>query len=263
MTTSTASFKQLFYCLFVLLVLSFYSAGSIHSRHSTTRIPIPLVVTLHYKTWYDEPFVTHNCIMAHRARAHMVVYTEKMTSKYCSVCECRLFIPEKCPPPNKKPGATNHCEKLFFVSRMVPKLGEFIYIDADAVVMHEEFFRMFAARAQVHDFLATYAEGSLKEKPKYINYFNSGLMFIRYVKGANYSEMIPKMYKFRSGFDQSFLSGWIRENYERWDTLSFSWMCRRILAFDYDIPPERCLTIHDRGELKRHLRTLNRTLLKV
>lgn len=263
MTSTIPIIRQLFYCLFVVSLILLFNSTSYPLPTITNRIAIPPVITLHYKTWYDEPFVTHNCIMARRAGAHMAIYTENLTSKYCSVCECRLFVPTNCPPPNKKPGATNHCEKLIFVSRMVPQLGQFIYIDADAVVMHKEFFRMFAARSQVHDFLATYAEGSLKEKPKYINFFNSGLMFIRYVNGANYSAMVPRMYKFHSGFDQSVLSGWVRENYDRWDTLPFSWMCRRILAFDYDIPVEKCLTIHDRGELKTHLRALNKTLLTI
>ncbi len=264
MTTSISIFNELVYCLLVFsFALTFYSTRSLQLSHSPMRVLIPPIVTLHYKTWYDEPFITHNCIMAKRAGARMAVYTQYLTSNYCSVCECRRFVPANCPPPDKRPGATNHCEKLFFVSRMVPKLGEFIYIDADAAVMHDEFFRMFAVRTQVHDFLATYAENALKQKPRYAEYFNSGLMFIRYLKSANYTSMIPKMYDLGTGYDQSILSVFIRENYERWDTLPFSWMCRRTLAFDYDIPPEKCLTVHDRGELKLHLRKLNRTLLTV
>ena len=96
-------------------VLSFHPTGSIQSPQSATRIPTSLVLTLHHKIWYDEPFITHNCITARRAGAHAMVYTKKVTSKYCSVWECRLFIPANCPPPNNKPGARNHCEKLFFV----------------------------------------------------------------------------------------------------------------------------------------------------
>ena len=275
MTSALPIIRQSLCCLFVLTLVFLFrstkfvqfgvleSASITTNNNSTSRIPIPRVLTLHYKTWYDERYVEHNCVMASRAGAQMMVYTEKMNSKYCEVCECRRFVPANCPPPNSKPGATNHCEKLIFFARMIPKLDEFIYLDADTVVMDRRFFRMFAARAQVHDFLATYAEGSLKERPRYVNYFNSGMLFIRNLQGANYSAMVSRMYKFHSGFDQSILSGWVHENYDNWDTLPFSWMCRRTLAFDYDIPAEKCLTIHDRAELKIHLRTLNKTLLKV
>ncbi len=267
-TSTIPIFKQLSYCLLaVSLILSLNFTRLSHLGQPTTtkrtRIPIPLIVTLHYLTWFDERYITHNCIVARRAEARMVIYTWNMTSKYCSVCECRPFVPANCPPPSNKPGATNHCEKLFFVVQKVPELREFIFIDADAVVMHDDFFRMFGARAQVHDFLAPYVEDALIEKPKYLHFFNSGLMFIRFVKGVNYTSMISMMYKLQTGFDQSIISLFVRENYERWDTLPFSWMCRRTFHFGYEIPAEKCLTIHNRRELEVRLKTLNRTLYTV
>jgi len=160
------------------------------------------------------PLVLHNCIQAKSVGVQMVVYTEDLASKYCSSCTCILFEPVNCKPPDARPNSRNHCEKLSFMARMIPKYREFIYLDADLLVMHpEKLFRGLASRALTTDFLATYAEGASKEPAKYKNYFNSGMMFIRYIPELNYSELLPRMYEAKSGFDQSILSGFIHDYY--------------------------------------------------
>jgi len=74
---------------------------------SSGKLPpkIPLILTLHYKTPYDTPLVVHNCIQAKSVGARMIVYTEDMGSKYCSVCTCVLIVPTNCKPPNPRPNA--------------------------------------------------------------------------------------------------------------------------------------------------------------
>jgi len=69
------------------------------------------------------------------------------------------------------------------------------------------------------------------------------------------------MYKYKSGSDQSMLTGFVHDYYKHWDTLSWKWHCRAIIRLKNDVPPKQCLTIHDRGEDDILLKYLNRTML--
>eukprot|EP00171_Calliarthron_tuberculosum_P013077 IDg13077t1 len=135
---------------------------------------MPTFVTLHYKTPYDAPIVVHNCALAQRAGARMIVYTEDMEARYCRTCTCIRSAPHIAHHPTPR------------------------QLHADLVVLRQSFFRMLSSRARTHDFLATYGEGAFWEKHKYRNYFNSGLIFVRNVQSANYTDLIPWMYRIRT-----------------------------------------------------------------
>jgi len=221
----------------------------------------PTVVTLHYKTWYDSPIILHNCLAAKSVNVRMIVHTEYMSDEYCDVCKCVKFAQTNCPSPLE--GTPNHCEKMYWLSEAIEEYRELIFLDADLLVMKpKEFFYGMASKALTTDFLATYAEELAAKPSKYLFDFNSGMMFIRHKPTANYTDLVPRMYKFHTGMDQYILTLFIHENYgSRWDTLSWKWHCRGIIRLQNDVNPAHCLTIHDRDEYQVLLKLLNRTLL--
>eukprot|EP00171_Calliarthron_tuberculosum_P014195 IDg14195t1 len=93
-----------------------------HGSLIRTRQSFPQVVTLHYKLPWDTATVTHNCLQAARAGAAMLVYTQNLSSTYCDIgsCQCESFLPTRCSAPNRTAGAVNHCEKLAFLSYVIP-----------------------------------------------------------------------------------------------------------------------------------------------
>lgn len=234
-----------------------------HGVAPKAHVSLPRVVTLHFQSTWDVSTVTHNCAQATRAGASMVVYTQNVSSVYCNtgLCRCAALVPIKCKPPNRTAGAVNHCEKLAFLAGIIPELKEVIYLDPDVVVMTPDFFHMLAVRGTAHDFLASYAHEAYGARPKYYNFFNSGVLFVRHVRAANYSDLLPRMYKYETGYDQSILTGWVFDTYVNWDVLSWKWHCRGLLRFGQDTPPAACLTIHDRSEAPTLLATLNYSLL--
>lgn len=260
----------------LLLILSIVAAALIiaaqlatpsliHGLHRTEfedDAHVPTAVTLHYPTkdmYYDTMYILHNCILARRVNHPMVVFTQNTSLSYCRACQCRLFKPLHCPSANPRE-KVNHCEKLGLISRLVPQLGELIYLDADLTVIKPSLFAMLTKRSRNWDFLASYGEGEPKIQ-QYKGYFNSGLFYMRYLPTANYSDMLPFMYRLGSVHDQSILSLFVHENYRNWDTLTRKWHCRRIFRFKMDTPPETCLTVHDRPELPVISKHINFTLL--
>jgi len=224
-------------------------------------LTIPIVLALHYKSRYDAKLVLHNCLAAKSVNVRMVVYTEFMSDKYCDVCACVKFAKTNCPRP--RPGKPNHCEKMHWMSEAIEEYRELIFLDSDLIIMHpREFFYGMASRALSTDFLATYAETTAAKPSKYLVDFNSGMMFIRHIATANYTDLVPRMYRYHTGMDQYILTLFIHENYGmRWDTLSWKWHCRSIIRLQNDVNPAHCITIHDRGEYRVLLKLLNRTLL--
>lgn len=221
---------------------------------------LPTVITLHFKTPWDAPYVEHNCIQATRAGARIVIYTDNIKYRYCQSCQCEKFEPTQCKPPNPRPNSMNNCEKLTLIAALVPRLRAFVYLDADLIVTRRSFFKRLAIRSFAHDFLATPGHMSYTKVHNYRVDVNSGLFFIRYVPSANYSDLVPLMYRMRNGNDQSVISKFVHKHYENWDSLSWKWHCRSMLRFNWDIPLSDCYTIHDRNERKSLLKTLNYTL---
>lgn len=225
------------------------------------KLQIPTALTLHFRSPWDRVYVLHNCVQARRASARMLVVTENLDETYCRVCECELFRPIGCLPPNRTAGAVNHCEKLNFMARTVPAHGELIYLDSDVVVMTPTFFSRLAVRSKAANFLATYGHDEYRA-PRHYGYFNSGVLFIRAVENANFSELMPRMYKHATGYDQSILTNWVYDYYgTEWDTLSWKWHCRNLGLLRIDTPPDECITIHDRKEAPDILARLKYSLL--
>lgn len=221
----------------------------------------PVVLTLHYKApRWDTACVVHNCVQAKLANQRMIVHTMNTSEPYCSVCQCEKYQEINCPPANTTSGSINHCEKLSFLSIHVPKHREVIYLDSDAIVLRKEFFPMLKARSRAHDFLAAYGHDSYRA-PRHYGYFNSGVMFMRAIAGADFNQLIPRMYKYETGFDQSIITGWIFDHYRNWDSLSWKWHCRWLQSMNIDTPINQCLTVHDRKEAPIILKQLNYQLL--
>ncbi len=221
------------------------------------------VTTLAYRVPYDHKYVTHNCRMIKGTRHRFLIYTDDMSAPFCQVCTCRRFEPTNCPPPKKRKGAVNHCEKLAFVARMVTQLREMVYLDSDLIVIKRSFLDRLQIRSQAHDFLASYVHVSYRDVPKHYALMNSGLFFMRFLPTANYSDLMARMYKYKTGKDQGILSGFVFDTYENWDTLSWKWHCRGIFRMQQDTPVKDCFTIHDRGEQVELRKKLNYTLLTI
>lgn len=109
-------------------------------------IAMPVVLTLHYKTTWDSPLIMHNCLAAKSVNVRMIVHNQYMADKYCSVCTCEKFMKKNCPSPRK--GKSSNCEKLHWIRDAIERYREFIFLDADLIVMYpREFFYGMAARA--------------------------------------------------------------------------------------------------------------------
>jgi len=237
------------------------NASQYSIRSKINNIPVPIVLTLHFKSLNDSPAILHNCMAAKSVNIPMIVHTEYMTADYCGVCECKEFIPTNCPPPTTE--GKNHCEKMYWTIDALEMYGEFIFLDADLLVIQpKELFYGMASRALSTDFLATYAHKPAFNHPhKYFTPFNSGMMFIRHIPTANYTDLVPRMYRLNRNSHQTILSLFIFEFYgNRWDSLSWKWHCRFLMSLGHDIDPSHCLTIHDRDEYKYLLKQINVTL---
>ncbi len=248
---------------FVSVSLSNYAATLARAPAAPPEKKGLTVVTLAYRVPYDRARVGHNCRMISGTHHRFLIYTDDMSAPFCRLCECRRFEPANCPPPNRRPKSVNHCEKLAFVARMVPRLREMVFLDSDLVVMKRYFLDQLQSRSKAHDFLANYDQSGYRHPPKHYTFFNSGMFFMRFLPTANYSDMLPRMYKYRTGFDQSILTGWVFDNIKNWDTFSWKWHCRAVLRTKQDTPLNACYTIHDRYEESRLLKKLNFTLLTV
>lgn len=234
------------------------------SRRAKPPTPAGLTVTtLAYNVPWDMDKVSHNCRMISGTRHRFLIFTDRMNAPFCRLCRCRRFIPSRCPPPNAKPKARNNCEKSVFTARMVPRLGEMVYLDSDLIIMRRDFLDRLYWRSRGHDFLASYDPSGYGKEVKYYNFINSGLFFMRSVKSANYSDLVPRMYKARTGFDQSVLTRFVHQYYKHWDTLSWRWHCRNMLRMKQDTPLRECYTIHDRNEWPKLLKMMNYTLLTI
>jgi len=253
-------------CLYLLLRSQYIiqSAFKLPSHPSKIDgITVPVVLTLHFNTRFDSTAILHNCLAAKSINVRMIVHTEYMSAKYCGVCACLKFEEKNCPSPEKGKRRPSLCEKMNWMANAIQKYREFIFLDADLIVMYpREFFRGMASRAIMTDFLATYAHGLAAHPSKYLNDFNSGMMFIRHIPSANYTDLVPTMYRSHTGNDQGVLARFIHKYYGmRWDTLSWKWHCITIIRLRNDVNPAHCLTIHDRDERKPLLKQLNRTML--
>jgi len=241
---------------------SFKINSSITSSNSKINdIVVPVVLTLHFKSMNDSQAILHNCMASKSVNVRMIVHTEFMTANYCGVCECVEFTPTNCPPPTTK--GKNHCEKIYWTRDVLEMYREFIFLDADLLLMHpKKFFYGIASRALSTDFLATYAHVPAVNHPHiYLTPFNSGMMFIRHIPTANYTDLVPRMYRLKRNSHQAILSSFIFEFYgNRWDTLSWKWHCRFLMRSGHDIDPAHCLTIHDRDEYEYLLNQLNVSL---
>lgn len=171
---------------------------------------------------------------------------------------CVLFVPSNCRAPSRN---KNLCEKLQFIVNAVPRLRTFFFVDANLIVVRTAFFRALQLRAHAHDWLAAYTHRGRRKGWRYRNRFNSGLFFIRALPGVDYKELMPKMYAWDTGSDQSVLSEFVFQYYRNWDSLSVRFNCRGVLRFKDDVPLEDCLGFHDRFETPAMRKKLNLTLL--
>lgn len=232
------------------------------SRVPPANQPAPLTVTtLAYNVPFDTANVAHNCRIISSTRHRFLIYTDDMAAPYCRLCTCRRFVPVHC--PNPKPGTRNHCEKAAFTARMVPYLREMVYLDSDLIVMRRDFLDRLYWRSRAHDFLASYDQTGYGKEVKYFNFFNSGLFFMRDLPGVNWTDIIPRMYRYRVSSDQSILTGFVFDYYKHWDTLSWRWHCRNVIKMKQDTPVSECYTIHDRNEQARLRARVNHTLLTI
>lgn len=111
----------------------------------------------------------------------------------------------------------------------------------------------------MHDFLARPAPGA----QGYAATLNSGLVFIRKVKGLDYLGLERLRWTLRGNNDQNALTKFVLGHYDNWDTLSPRWHCRYVQTVDADIPLDSCYTVHSRQGYLYVLKKLNRTLLTV
>lgn len=253
----------------LLLVLVLFQLFEVYqltfsSCHVEPQTPTGLTVTtLTFGVPWDADKITHNCRMINGTRHRFFIYTDDLSAPYCRLCTCYRFKPSRCPPPNPKAGSRNNCEKSVFTSRIVPKLGEMVYLDSDLIIMRRDFLDRLYWRSRGHDFLASYGHAGYGKEVKYYNIMNSGLFFMRRVKSADYSELVPRMYRMQTGFDQTVLTGFVHQYYKHWDSLSWRWHCRDMLRMKQDTPLRECYTIHDRVEYPRLLKMMNYTLLTI
>jgi len=92
------------------------------------------------------PLIMHNCLAAKSVNVRMIVHNQCMADKYCSVCTCEKFMKKNCPSPRK--GKSSNSEKLHWIRDAIERYREFIFLDADLIVMYpREFFYGMAARA--------------------------------------------------------------------------------------------------------------------
>lgn len=222
---------------------------------------VPRVVTLDMGDGQDVDSVLHNCVQAARAGAQMDVHTSNIGARYCNVCRCLSHAAAGCAAANRTEHSVRQCEKAAFLARATPALRELIYLDADVIVMTPRFFTMLAARATVHDFLASYVHESYAELPQYYGVFSPGVLFVRHKRGASYLALLPRLHKYEERAHRAVLSGWVFDTYANWDSLSWKWHCRGLLRFRQNTPPAACLSIHDREEAPALLKLLNYTLL--
>lgn len=222
------------------------------------------VITLMYDQSTEHKNIEHNCAMISRTSHKFIVYTDDMDQPYCDVCECKRFVKKHCPCPSDEDGCDmkNPCEKLFFFIEMLGKYRELVLLDNDLLILKDYFLDRLQARSKAHDFLATYGHSGIMNATIYRRNFNSGLVFIRWLPGLNYTDMKDVMYRCKSRNDQGIISEFVQEYYDNWDTLSWKWHCRGLKALKQDLPVRECYTIHDRNEVEEVLQKLGMQRLR-
>lgn len=220
------------------------------------------VATLAYNASRDTPKLEHNCRIIHNTRHKFLIYTSNMSASYCALCTCRRFVPVNCPNPHPRK-KKNLCEKLAFVARMVQELGELVYLDSDLIIMKPSFLDHLYWRSRANDFLASYFHKGYGHSFKYHRQMNSGLFFLRRIDNANYSDLLPMMYRMKESNDQHILTQFVFRSYSNWDSLSWKWHCRSMIKTKQDIPVGDCLTLHDRWEEERLRAQIGHTLLTI
>lgn len=231
---------------------------------AVSKPPSLTVATLIYDQSDDHKNIAHNCRIIAATRHRFIIFTDDVSQSYCSLCDCRRFVKQNCPCPAQGPHACtlkNPCEKLAFVVSAVRQFREVLILDDDLLIMKHTFLDHLAARAQAHDFLATYGHDTITSV-RYLRNFNSGLMFMRWLPTINYDEMTEALYRNQGARDQSTISWFVQKRYSNWDVLSWKWHCRMLLK-KQDIPPSECYTLHDRNEVSQVLKVLNATRLSI
>lgn len=137
-----------------------------------------------------------------------------------------------------------------------------MFLDSDALVLHEDFLDRVAVRAQGFDFLASYGFARPCDT-KFKRPFNSGVFFMRWVDGVDYGQLMRLPWELMTNNDQNVLSAFVHREYRQWDVLGMQWHCRFLNEREVSIPAERCFVVHGRGpRVKQMLQELNRTLLQ-
>lgn len=214
----------------------------------------------------DTPTIEHNCLFIKPTPHRFLIYTENLDHGFCSVCTCILFKRRNCPcleVGDDPCWGKRLCEKLYFIVDAINEHHEFLFLDADLMILKPSFLTHIAIRSQAHDFLASYGHAGIDEPRKYYRDFNTGLFFIRYLQGVRYERMIDEMMKHKVGHDQGVVSGFVQETYENWDVLSWKWHCRALEKRDIRVPPRDCYTLHDRSEREKILKELNLPMLSI
>lgn len=234
------------------------------SRNETTVLQPFTIITLAFGAAAEgtaSAALLNNCEHATRAGFVYEIHTENITREFCNQCKCVQFRLRHCPCPNPAMLACNHCEKLFFLIDQLVRLGEFLFLDSDLVIVKSSFLTRLYPRTRVHDALASVGHINPKAT-KYYSNFNSGLLFLRRLPGLDYSEMGTVMYQEQKNQDQGIVTRFVHKYYTNWDYLSLKWHCRFLTRVGYDIPPTECYTVHDQKEGSKILKTINYTMLR-
>lgn len=223
------------------------------------------VVTLSYGHAWEDKNIEHNCAMISKSRHRYVIFTDNTSAAYCGVCECKMFVKKDCPCPEGlgRCEKKNPCEKLLFFTEAIKDFREMVLLDDDLLILKDYFLDRLAKRAQAHDFLASYGHAGSVRNGSYLQDFNSGLLFIRWLPRLDYSRMERRLYDTESKRDQSIISWFVHSYYANWDILSWKWHCRLLHRLEQDMPPEVCYTLHDQREMKEILSEMNFTRLSV
>lgn len=219
-------------------------------------------VTLLFNQTEAQPLVDHNCALLSRAGYGFTIFTDDLSQPACTVCSCVLYAPVQCDCPHPTLGQCELCKKLQFVVDVISNHTEFIFIDADFLILRPVFMPALQARTLHFDFLASYGFHP-PANMHFTSSFNSGLFFMRRLPALDYGQMIPMLSRLGSNNDQNIISAFVRKHYARWDTLSLRFHCRFLDRPENNIGVHACLAFHSK-KLSRaaYLAKANYTLLR-
>lgn len=264
-SAATILLSALVGCAFLLVIFPLPNISAYSLFHRFRNIPTThshlTVVTLSFNQTVDHDFIEHNCAMISRTRHHFQIYTDDLSRRYCSVCECIKFVKKNCSCPDPDQKDCPLCEKLHFMTEKIPEKGELLFLDNDLIILKEEFLDYMHVRSRVHDVLAEYGHFN-RSSHRYYTPLNSGLLFIRALPDLDYEEMKGEQY-FANNNDQNAISRFVFDKYKNWDSLSLKWHCRFLQREGFDIPYDECYTLHDRREWPSIMSSLNKELLRV